>query len=365
LVSRLLNDPQFDYRNRKKAIINESDNPDLWQHWANILLNESKTVEERKEEAAIFYSKNREAMELGTKTLWPERFPYRDLYLMRLSNSYAFSRMYQCDPSNRPDQKFRDEWLEAAVKKGAHLKLQDTPYEGITEDMVADGVDLAISKESHSDDTVVLRMARVKYGDGIVQAGDYIVRQIFRGKFTPNETKELIKKQWYTYKINGIRVESVAFQQSMVIDLGNDGIPVRGYHTGGEKYDPAIGINSLAIIAELGKLVLPYNRSDARTIQLIAQLINEMRAFTPVDHTGDSLMAMWFAFSEIRELTGERYMIASPGELIKDSPAEVFSKKPEERKELEKVADTALIAEQEFERTNFNRMMLQRFRNGK
>ena len=90
----------------------------------------------------------------------------------------------------------------------------------------------------------------------------------------------------------------MAYQEAIQRDLDDAGIPVRGYHTGGEKKDPLIGINSIAIWAELGKLVLPYNNTDPETIRLVSMLMNEMRAF-PDGHTGDSLMALWFAFSEM------------------------------------------------------------------
>jgi len=157
-----------------------------------------------------------------------------------------------------------------------------------------------------------------------------------------------------------IRVESNSYQQALVTDLAEDSVPVRSYHTGREKFDPEIGINSLALIMELGKLVIPSDPSDPRTIMLAAQLANEMRAYSadPTQHTGDGLMALWFAYSEIRTLLGSRIIIPSNAiPAVKESPSVHI---PEQRVELEKQADQAMILEQEAERAGFQRAMRDR-----
>lgn len=360
LVARLLDDPQFDYREKIPAILKEADRQDLWQQWATIILNESYTTKEKKEMADEFYTANKADMDKGAVVLWPTRYPYKDLYLMRLANPYSFARMYMCDPSNRPNQKFRDEWLDRAAQRGKELKLQDEPRDGFIMDMTCCGLDLAISLEASADDTCLLTLDRVKYDTGEFRAGDYIVRNIKRGKMTPNDTRNMVKKEWEVVRPLAIRVESVAYQEAMVKDLESFGIPVEGYHTGGEKYDPDIGVNSLAILAELGKLVFPYYNQDPRTIQLVSKLMNEMRAF-PDGHTGDSLMAFWFAFSQMRDLSGDSITVPSIAAHLafKDPPP---MSTPEERKPLEDIADKAWIAEQDYERSQFQRMMRQNMR---
>ena len=106
------------------------------------------------------------------------------------------------------------------------------------------------------------------------------------------------------------RVETNGYQEMMYRDLGDAGAFVTSYKTGAEKNDPAIGVHSLAVLFEQHKIVLPNSPKDARTRQLIAQLVNEMRAF-PDGHTGDSLMALWFAFSEMRDHLQGRITIPS------------------------------------------------------
>jgi hypothetical protein len=313
LIQTLLADPSFDYHNKLKSIIHEPDHPELWQQWAQIRLNRDVEPRQRMEASEKYYQENKQKMEQGVQVLWPEVMPYKELYLIRQSSgSYAFARMYQCDPASRPDQRFEEKWIELAKQKGKNLILQDAERQGFTMDVTTSGLDLAISLKESADDTVLLTIDRVKYGDGFIMPGDIVIRNIRRGKMTPNEVRIMVKNHNDFVHPEAIRVESVAYQQSMVNDLIDMGmINIRGYKTGGEKNDLEIGINSIAILLENGKLVIPYNPNDPRTIDECAKLINEMRSY-PDGHTGDSLMALWFAFLEMRDLGGNRFIFAPP-----------------------------------------------------
>lgn len=302
LISNLLKDPQFDVRKRISAILHEADQQNLWEEWANFYLDDALPPEEKKTRAASFYTAHKHEMDAGVEVLWPEMYPYTDLFLKRIANPYSFARMYQCDPSIRPGQKFLEEDITRALHKGRDMILQDEPRREYDVNCVASGLDLAISQQTWGHDTALLSLDRVKADSGEIKCSDYVIRNIERGQFSPNQVREKVERHYHTVKPMGIRVETVGFQESMSRDLGDRGIPITSYHTGGEKNDPDIGVNSLAILLSQGKLVLPYSSKDARTRQLITQLVNEMRAY-PEGHTGDSLMALWFAFSEIRDHT--------------------------------------------------------------
>lgn len=311
LVAGFLKNPQFDYRKRMPAIVQEADDRELWNQWANIYLDESLDVHEKNTEGEKYYFEHKTEMDKGVQVLWPERHSYGALYLKRIENSYSFARMYQCDPSQRPDQKIKDTWLQNAVEKGKELSLQSAPREGLVMRDTTGGLDLAISQKKNSDFTVFLTLDQVLYGNNDFKAGDYIIRNIHRSKYTPTQTKELVEQQYDMIGHTGIRVESVAYQDAMRRDLGDKAIPVRGHHTGGEKNDPDIGVNSLSILLEQGKLILPYNNQDARTIELVSILLNEMRAW-PDGHTGDVLMALWFAFLQMRDHKGRSFVHPRP-----------------------------------------------------
>lgn len=354
-VARALKNPQFDYRKRMKAIISESTHPELWDQWARTRTNEELTIEERLIQAEVFYREHQIEMDDGVEVLWPSRYSYGWLILERMSNPYAFARMYQCDPSDRPDQRFKDAWLDMACKKGAKLRLQKSPRTDLIMELTTEGLDLAISEKASSDDTALLILDVVKYSniEGI-KTGDIIIRDIERGKFSPNTVREMVKSDYDIIKPDGIRVETVAYQEAMQKDLDEMGVPVRGYKTGSETRDPGLGINGMAIYAEIGKLILPYDQSDPRTIRLIAQLMNEMRAF-PDGHIGDSLMALWFAFSEMRDLRGDRVVVPNAQDPRLVDPPDL--RDPIILAAEEKKADMAQVQEQEYERSMFNEMM--------
>ena len=354
VVSRFMKDPRFIVQKRYGAIINEADRQDLWQRWGSIMLNITVPTKERFVTANTYYEENKGEMDKGCQVLWKERYPYSRLYLDRLLNPYVFARMYQCDPSNRPDQVIRDEWIERALYKGKSLRFQDRPHEKNYIECSAAGMDLAITQEEAGDDTALTYLDLIKHGYDGVEDGDYIIRQIHRGKFTPNEQREKAKIAWANHGMQVIRVESVGYQKSLTIDLMNEGVNVSSYHTGSEKFDPEIGVNSLAVMMEMGKLVIPSDNKDPRTIMLASQLANEMRAF-PDGHTGDTLMSLWFAYSQIRELMGTRVITPqSMTTMIKDSPP---TQTKEQRFVFEKEADMDMIRAQEKQRSNYSRMI--------
>jgi hypothetical protein len=85
---------------------------------------------------------------------------------------------------------------------------------------------------------------------------------------------------------------------------------------------------------------------------LCSQLVNEMRAF-PDGHTGDSLMALWFAFGELRDLTGSKYTIPSTlGTSVRDVP-EAGLKDNAKFQEDAKKLDIGRQLEHEYERRMF------------
>jgi hypothetical protein len=341
LMHELLKDPQFHVKKRVSSILHEANRQDLWQDWANILLDESLTPEEKVTRSNAYRAEHKVDMDEGTEVLWPERFPYADLYLKRIADPFSFARMYMCDPSIRPNQKFFEKDIEAALAKGKDMTLQDAERTEYETEMTTGGLDLAASLETWGDDTVLLTLDRVRYGskDGVVRQGDYIIRNIQRGQFTPNETRRMILENEVAVKPVATRVETNGMQEMMYRDLGDSGALVTSYKTGGEKNDPAIGVHSLAVLFEQGKIILPNSPRDARTRRLVAQLVNEMRAF-PDGHTGDSLMALWFAFSEIRDRIAGRIIIpASP-----HTPPPVGP-------QTETEADRAFIAAQEIGRS--------------
>lgn len=343
LMENLLLDPMFDYRKKYQAINKEPDRLELWQAWCNILMEET---DDHKVRAQIFRDENRELMDEGIKVLWPERMGYEELYMLRHSDPYAFARAYQNDPASRPSQAIKREWIEAALKKGINMKLQDEPHTEYI-DLTTYGLDLAISQESMADDTCATVLDKLQYDWNGFKQGQYILRQVRRGKMTGGETRAMVTTDYYALKPSGMRVESVAYQEVMVRDLNDSGIIVHGHRTGGEKWDSAVGVNAIGTLLEHGNLIIPSDPHDAHTKNIVGKLVAEMLAF-PEGHTGDNLMSLWFALLEMIELTGTRITIPrTTQQVLAQTPTKFAPQNTPERKEQEKELDveTALASD--------------------
>lgn len=342
LMEDLLKDPTFDFRKRYQAIIKEpehsSQQEKLWQEWCNLYVEDR---EDNRERAEVFRNEHRAEMDADIQVLWPERFSYDELYMLRYSDPYAFARAYMNDPASRPSQLIKREWIEAALKKGANLKLQDAPFVDYTE-LTTEGVDLAISQETASDDTAKVTLDKLKYDWNGLKAGSFVLRQIKRGKMTGGETKTMITTDFYAIRPHGIRVESVAYQEYLVRELNDNGIPVRGHRTGSEKWDSSVGVNTIGTLLEHGLLAIPSDSRDARTKDLIGKLVAEMLAF-PEGHTGDSLMALWFSYLEMVEIMGTGYLMPKAGIELMDVQNLPAPENTPERKAQEREADLKII----------------------
>lgn len=102
ILSGFLINPLFDVKKRFSSIISESRRLDLWEEKFNILCNEQNPV--RKIISDNFYYDRRKEMDDGIQVLWPEKFPYHDLYNKRKENPSAFAKMYQCRPLPIPEK---------------------------------------------------------------------------------------------------------------------------------------------------------------------------------------------------------------------------------------------------------------------
>jgi hypothetical protein len=308
LLSELLEDPSYDFRKKYKAIISDSKRKDLWDKWVELMAKD-------KREAKKFLEEHRKEMYEGVKVLWEERLPYELLYLLRKENYVAFQKMYQNEIVSGEESKFKEEWIEKAKEMGKNYRLVRHPPPDLNLKMITQGVDLAISQKSLADDTVVLTL-------GKLPDDRFIILNIERGKFTPAETRSIIREQFEAFKPIQIRVENVAYQEAMRRDLADMSLPVKGYKTGSEKFDEFVGIDSIAVLMENERLILPYDKTDPRTIFLIDQLCDEMRQF-PSGHTGDSLMALWFAYTAMRDISkGQGFF-----EYMKETEKELKEKK--------------------------------------
>lgn len=294
LLNELLADPGWDYRKKFKAVIEEPVHKELWDAWYALRM---AGTEESTINAKAFMDENRVAMHEGVQLLWPEYYSYETLYRIMRTNRVAFEKAYQNNIVSREDQKFKEEWLEAAKLRGANLRLvKDLSADARKEfRFLTGGIDLAAGEGEQDDDNFLASLG-VRRIDQMVQ-----LVGLEGGKYTPGVWRSTLAERYGGLQHDRIIVESNAYQISLKRDLAEKNLPIVAYHTGGEKFDPFIGVESLAILFENNRIILPYDKSDPYTITLIDRLVDELRQF-PVGHTGDSAMAFWMAYTALRDL---------------------------------------------------------------
>lgn len=96
-----------------KALLQHAARQDLWDQWAQALINLDDPF--REETAQAFYEAHKAEMVRGSVVTWPERFPYITLRMMMLGeaqmvhgkNIHAFSAEMQNEPISDEDRMFK------------------------------------------------------------------------------------------------------------------------------------------------------------------------------------------------------------------------------------------------------------------
>lgn len=240
----------------------------------------------------------------GEESMWPSRWPLEVLHERKESmGSSAYNQAYRNIVYSAEDAVFKVEWTNHAKQRGENrrlLKSFEYPKWDMGKVRISMGVDLAISKKEGSDYTAIAVVAQV------VKDGTKIPLWLEEEKYSPAETRERIIEVYELFGPQVVIVENNAYQEALRQDLADTtSMPIRGYTTGGEKFDPDIGINSLAVEFENGKWILPYDSDDGHTVSMVDSLVDGMLRF-PSGHTRDILMAAWFANTGIRQLTNKK-----------------------------------------------------------
>jgi len=295
LSFELMQNPMVDVKKTYRSIYREADREDLWLEYKRLMYSDP---DHGKEMANAFFQQNRSEMFKGAQVLWPAHKNYKDLYDIRIARgSRAFSLSYQNEAANDEYCPFKSQWIESSKDTQRQLLSSYNPTWGnLGSAVIAQGVDLAISEKELANETIDLTLAKT-------DDGRYILLNIKSGKLSPGETRSMVSDEIDAFHPDTVIVESNAYQASFTRDMQETrhGDIIRGFQTTGEKFDPFIGVNSIAVAMENGKLVLPYDRQDARTMEEVQKLIDDMMRF-PSGHTGDRLMALYFAFTGIRYL---------------------------------------------------------------
>lgn len=150
------------------------------------------------------------------------------------------------------------------------------------------GVDLAVSKHDSADLTVLFTIV-------VFPNGDRRVLKIQSGRWSAPEILANIKETYLDFGSIFI-VENNAAQQYIVDMLrSTTAIPVIPFTTGRQKASPEFGVESLAAEFASGKWIIPSGADGKQRGKEIDAWIGELVSYDPTAHTGDRLMASWFA----------------------------------------------------------------------
>lgn len=257
---------------------------------------------------------------LGEPT-WPARWSIKRIEERReVLPPIEFARAMMCEARDDSDARFKRDWLQLALDKGSDLPVchtiedflawddpdyDETTPEGLrnsalwTEKMlngdpednpfwVVTGVDLSTGKADDLTALVTVAIDRITH--------KRFVLAVESGRWQVNEIIARVEAQHQRY--GGLFIVENNAAQDYILQLlrSRTAIPVYPHTTTKMKNDPLHGVELIAAELFNEKWIFPSKNGQGATPDIEA-LIQEMLFYSPDPkaHTGDRLMAMWFA----------------------------------------------------------------------
>lgn len=240
---------------------------------------------------------------------WPERWPEdRIASKAREFGPVEAARQLDCLARSEDAARFKREWIDWCLNRG---KGVDTPFQ--LSELPAGchtftGVDLGVKKGLHNDLTVLFTV--MVHPDASIQ-----VVNIDSGKWSAPDIVSKIFETHVRYKSRILVEDNGAqdFIRQFAKHL-NTTIPVYPFNTRGtgkvgNKNHPQYGVEGIAAEMADCRWIIPC-RDDLSTSPEIEAWIQEMLYYDPVGHTGDRLMASWFAREGSRRRFRHRFVVA-------------------------------------------------------
>jgi hypothetical protein len=197
-----------------------------------------------------------------------------------------FARQMLCVARDDSASRFKREWIDKAVARGREL--------GATHGLNAvppgcktyTGVDLAVQQHDAADLTVLFTIM-------VYPNGDRQVMECLSGRWSGPDIVSRIADAHYRWQSIAI-VENNAAQDFIIqFARATSAVPVRAFTTGRNKAHPEFGVESLAAEMAAGKWIVPS--AGGRPSPEVEAWIQELLFYDPAAHTGDRVMASWFA----------------------------------------------------------------------
>lgn len=224
--------------------------------------------------------------------LWQEKWSFEKLMKRRDElGSNFFNLNYQCVPISDDTSWFPYSWLaDRCFDDEATLVDSDAGLDGWR---IVIGCDLAISEAKGADYFVIFVL-------GVDPLGNHWLLHLYREKgLSFNAQISKVENICKTFKPLVIYVEDNAYQRALYQELRRKtDVPVKAWTTtGGKKSNEDIGIRSLSVLVENGKLKLP--RGDEESKKLTDIFVGELTDYGKAAHD-DCVMAWWFAENAAR-----------------------------------------------------------------
>lgn len=218
---------------------------------------------------------------------WPDRWPMGRIEKKKVElGPLEFARQMLCQARDDAEARFKREWIDICLERGRGKYLLHG-LESIPQGFSPyTGVDLGVKKKKTSGESVFFTI--LVHPDGTRE-----VVGIESGKISG---PDILNKIEDTHKRYGsiLFVEDNAAQDFILqFSQSRSAVPVRPFTTGRNKSNPEFGVESIAAEMAAGKWIIPSG--DGKLEPEVAEWVTEMLYYDPAAHTGDRLMASWFA----------------------------------------------------------------------
>jgi hypothetical protein len=243
------------------------------------------------------------------KSNWPARWPQERIEDEFANNPEAPTLLLCRRRKTGTYGRFTKAMTDAALEAGRGMEMR-VPAEDIPEEVVVCiGVDFAFTQTKKSDRSAIAVVLR--YPNGRRE-----LTHVVAGKWREAEGVQQLAEVVRAYPRHRIRAESNGAQRWIIENWAEKlGISIEPYHTGGSKWSPVNGIPAMAADFQLGRWIFPCDTFGAPE-PVVRELIEELHAFDETSHTGDLVMALFFADGLARDSKPFAYFATAMGESI-------------------------------------------------
>lgn len=241
--------------------------------------------------------------------LWPEMYPDPEAAMADLRRkqpiAIEFNRQYMSVCRDDGSAMCKADWVEQCKRLAREKGIYGLTHKR-TGGQTYTGVDLAFSPSEQSDDCAMVTIE-------VLPTGHRLILDAQVGKWDGPTLVKMIVDIHRRYD-SIVRVENVAGQDLLLHFLRSMavGVPVRPHVTGRNKAHPEHGVHSIFTEFANGAWLLP-NDQRGTCPPGVQRLVDDCLNYVPSKHTGDALMACWFAREQARE-----FGALSGAEAVKD-----------------------------------------------